>query len=78
MRVSVHNIDGHPVDQENLLFLGLLLCPALLDVFARHARPEDGVPVDEERLREVGLDTDHLSSGEACQSGRICNSGNWQ
>lgn len=32
----------------------------LVDVFPRHASPEDYVPVNEERLGEIGLDPDSL------------------
>lgn len=33
---------------------------ALLDVFPRHSRSQEYVPVNEERLREVGFDTNCL------------------
>ena len=42
---------------DDLLSLGLLLCAALLNIFARHSCAENGIPVDEERLGEVGLDS---------------------
>ena len=45
---------------DDLLSLGLLLCAALLNIFARHSCAENGIPVDEERLGEVGLDSNHL------------------
>ena len=55
-----------------LLYLGLLFCAALLDIFARHPGSEDGIPVDEEWLREVGFDSNHLSDRETL-SNRLYN-----
>jgi len=38
----------------------LELLSALLDVSPRHSGAQDCVPVNEERLREIGLDPDSL------------------
>ena len=40
--------------------LAVVLELALLELLARHARTEDNIPMDEEWLSKVRLDTDHL------------------
>lgn len=54
-------------DETGLVTMPALFCLellfTLLDVFSRHSSSQDCIPVNEEWLREIGLDPDNLKLG---------------